>query len=119
MSMQRRLIHLESLVKNVMSGQSSTESSPAGKPGTIDGNFDQITVPQIAEEPCDDASHEQLQLMPESAVDESPNVTSGQVLLSEKEATYVGATHWAAILEDVSLCFPGLGHSGVNMMLID
>lgn len=29
--------------------------------------------------------------------------TSGKVVVSGKETTYVGATHWAAILDDVRL----------------
>ena len=31
----------------------------------------------------------------------APSASSGQVLLGSNESTYVGATHWAAILEDV------------------
>lgn len=35
-----------------------------------------------------------------SSSDQLPN-SSGQVLLGLNETTYVGATHWAAILDDV------------------
>ncbi len=78
-SMQNRLKHLESLVKDVMSaGQSPPmqhiESHAYHRNGK--SNSDPATFPRA--------------------------VSSGQVLLGANESTYVGATHWAAVLEDVS-----------------
>lgn len=78
-SMQNRLKHLESLVKDVM----STEQSPSMQHIENHGHNSnerstKIAAPAPATEP------------------------SGQVLLGSSESTYVGATHWAAILNDVS-----------------
>ena len=94
-SMQNRLKHLESLVKGVMMGpgphvpgdpssSSQATTSPAFVPrsqGSIEaeGAFDGASI---------------------STKDYLSN--SGQVLLGPNESTYVGATHWAAILDDVS-----------------
>jgi hypothetical protein len=64
-SMQNRLKHLETLVKDVMAAQ-----SPAAK----------RAIPSVS------------------------GPASGQVVQGMNEVTYVGATHWAAILDDV--CFP-------------
>jgi len=78
-SMQNRLKHLESLVKGVMTSRPS------------DG-------------PNDSASNSHTSLpsfvSPIYNKDGVSN-SSGQVVLGPNETTYVGATHWAAILDDV------------------
>ncbi len=63
-SMQNRLKHLETLVKDVMAAH-----SPAAK----------LTIPSVSDP------------------------ASGQVVQGMSKVTHVGATHWAAILDDV--CF--------------
>jgi hypothetical protein len=78
-SMQNRLKHLESLVKDVM----STGQSPS--------------MQQLENH----AHHSNGKSLPNAATVPAA-VSSGQVLLGATESTYVGATHWAAILEDVS-----------------
>jgi hypothetical protein len=94
--MQNRLKHLESLVKDVMTGQSPpmqhvddtvrhrNESSTMNGPKNSD----------VGQAPY----HEEDSITTSSA-------SSGQVLLGSNESTYVGATHWAAILEDVRLSY--------------
>jgi hypothetical protein len=97
--MQNRLKHLESLVKGVM-----TEQSPGGLNDTSQAanGSSQVAV---------DSQHQNLDEVGasfETAFDPShanaaPSNSSGQVVLGPNESTYVGATHWAAILDDVSL----------------
>ncbi|PQE24043.1 fungal specific transcription factor domain-containing protein [Rutstroemia sp. NJR-2017a BVV2] len=38
---------------------------------------------------------------PNEAADPQPTITSGQVHVGQKSTTYIGATHWAAILDDI------------------
>lgn len=91
-SMQNRLKHLETLVKDVMGGQSpvstaeymlnnSTGESPNSRMTSSSDVFKTV----------------------ESLDGELATQPSGNVLFRPNEkSTYVGATHWAAILEDVS-----------------
>ncbi|KAH7374187.1 fungal-specific transcription factor domain-containing protein [Cadophora sp. MPI-SDFR-AT-0126] len=91
-SMQNRLKHLESLVKNVMGGQSplsatqhetSTDYSPNSREPIISDSSGAHTTS-------------------EGELTTSPLPQSGGVLFRpDEKATYVGATHWAAILEDI------------------
>ncbi len=82
-TLQNRLKHLERLVKDAMTAQSPTaQAALLISPDTSNGN---ISAPII---------HGQDQTKGQ----QTP--TSGQVLLNNGQ-TYVGATHWAAILEDV------------------
>lgn len=77
-SMQNRLKHLESLVKGAMSSQIPIESQNLGSSQMALPSRNVIT-------PSSDATE----------------ISSGKVLVDNNETTYVGATHWAAILEDV------------------
>jgi hypothetical protein len=78
-SMQNRLKHLENLVKDVMStGQS------------------------LSMQHIENLAHHSNGKSISSAATVPPAASSGQVLLGANESLYVGATHWAAILEDVS-----------------
>jgi hypothetical protein len=96
-SMQNRLKHLESLVKDVMTGQSPPmqhvddtvhyRNGSSTTNGLNNSGVDQVPY------------HEKGTIATSSA-------SSGQVLLGSNESTYVGATHWAAILEDVRLSYP-------------
>lgn len=98
-TMQNRLMHLESLVKGVMTSQgpnvpsdsssnSQTTTSPAVVPqfqslNEVQGAFNDALI---------------------STKDDLSN-SSGQVVLGPNESTYIGATHWAAILDDVSFTY--------------
>ncbi|KUJ06682.1 uncharacterized protein LY89DRAFT_702815 [Mollisia scopiformis] len=84
-SMQNRLKHLESLVKGAMSGQSPMESRSHGDESSPSINFQM-------DEQSRNASTTGFG---------APEASSGKVLVDENETTYVGATHWAAILEDI------------------
>jgi hypothetical protein len=94
-SMQNRLKHLEGLVKNVMTEQSPSvqplvndkahHSTGADGPATTNGK----SMPN-------EAPYNKDATIMSSA-------SSDKVLLGSSESTYVGATHWAAILEDVRL----------------
>ena len=107
-SMQSRLRHLESLVKDAMNAQvpvNNKDNVPGyrrqdglrnnvgarSKP-SLDGQAQTLGRVQIP--------FAQTQMIASKAVDSG---SSGQVIQSITETTYVGATHWAAILEDVSL----------------
>lgn len=96
-SMQNRLKHLESLVKGAMTGQ-----PPPGEPVSSG------SIPNLAPG---------LQTHSE----ESPvSDASGRVVqgLETNEATYVGATHWAAILDDVCMPLFFLQSNLDNLMLL-
>ncbi|RFU35212.1 hypothetical protein B7463_g1097, partial [Scytalidium lignicola] len=102
MSMQKRLVHLESLVKNVMTGHAPVESlSAETNQSTASRSPDPPSPPSIEDTVKNNAHQDQHLATPESVQSEPPKLTSGQVLLGTKETTYVGATHWAAILEDI------------------
>ncbi|OBT80291.1 hypothetical protein VF21_00680 [Pseudogymnoascus sp. 05NY08] len=93
--MQNRLKHLQSLLKDVMAGQ-----APAGAPtppseGHGDGIASNID-PALSREGHNNFS----QTINPDTKDELQHST-GQVLLGTNQTTYVGATHWAAILDDV------------------
>jgi Fungal Zn(2)-Cys(6) binuclear cluster domain len=93
-SMQNRLKHLENLVKDVMTGQ-----SPSAPP--IDYNTHSIN----GKSSSDSSSVAGADFVHNSQPDAASTIaaaSSDQVLLGSNESTYVGATHWAAILEDVS-----------------
>ena len=82
-SMQNRLKHLESLVKEAMAIQPSDVSiDPEGK----------------SHSPLPDPAPP-LQNNAELGASDAP----GRVILGLNDATYVGATHWAAMLDDVRL----------------
>lgn len=88
--MQNRLRHLESLVKGAMEGKT---------PSNGDGQFGGPSpVPNMGTETFESNGN--------AVVPEAPEVSSGKVLTDDNELTYVGATHWAAILEDVRLLWP-------------
>jgi len=89
-SMQNRLKHLEGLVKNVMTGQNLVNDKERYSRGldtlaTTNGN----PMPDVA------PNNKEAGAMSSGSSD--------KVLLGSTESTYVGATHWAAILEDVRL----------------
>jgi hypothetical protein len=92
-SMHNRLKHLESLVKDVMTGQNPVQPAPledtphgTGTEGSCE--------PQVSE----NLRSSRVSSPPDN---ERSSPASGQVLLGTNESTYVGATHWAAILDDV------------------
>jgi hypothetical protein len=95
-SMQNRLKHLENLVKGVMTGQvpsGSTDSSSNSQISNSPAVAPQYqTLTEVGG--LDDA------FAPIYKNDDLSN-SSGQVVLGPNESTYVGATHWAAILDDV------------------
>ncbi|KAH8649703.1 fungal-specific transcription factor domain-containing protein [Tricladium varicosporioides] len=96
-SMQNRLRHLESLVKNVMAGQTPAPVTPhSGTSSDTDQPMGESPKPRMQRQQSDaENSGHSLNGRPLPS-------SSGQVLLGTNESsTYVGATHWAAILEDI------------------
>ncbi|KAE9376137.1 hypothetical protein N431DRAFT_464187 [Stipitochalara longipes BDJ] len=75
-SMQNRLKHLESLVKGVM-----TSRPPNGPQNPTEIHRTFFETPIYAKD--------------------GVSKSSGQVVLGANETTYVGATHWAAMLDDI------------------
>lgn len=99
-SMQSRLKHLQGLLKDVMAGQ-----IPAGQPTPpSEGRGDGIAsnVNQALSGDSISSHGDFSQTTSPDAKDELQPST-GQVLLGTNQTTYVGATHFAAILDDV--CF--------------
>jgi len=92
-SMQNRLKHLESLVKGVITGHSpsmdAVNDNPVHRNGKVPSISYSVAVATVGLDHDTDPA----------AISTEP---SGKVLLGSDESTYVGATHWAAILEDVS-----------------
>lgn len=86
-SMQSRLRHLEDLVKDAMNAQT---------PSSLDISIGNQTM--SSEQKCSRFDDQQ---MVESSQREEPPESSGSVVHGMKETAYVGATHWAAILDDV------------------
>lgn len=105
-SMQSRLRHLENLVKDAMNSQASANRDD-GMPeyGQRHGTTNDTDVaPEMELE----ARPQTLGLVQNPSSHTPSNVSriidsgsSGQVIHGDKKTTYVGATHWAAILEDV------------------
>jgi hypothetical protein len=109
-SMQIRLQHLESLVKDAMTSQDS--SSKNGSPDhALFSNLGSGNIPEFEERQGEQAQVSSYHLSP---IPQPPTATSkptgptpsGQIVQGMKETMYVGATHWAAILDDVSLAHP-------------
>lgn len=104
--MQNRLRHLENLVKDVMNAQAPVNNTGSSDCAPLNGIANNNTgfKPDLQ-------GQAQVQSQIPGTVTGSPMTTmnavasgpSGQLIQSAKETTYVGATHWAAILEDVSL----------------
>ncbi|KAF4625941.1 hypothetical protein G7Y89_g12223 [Cudoniella acicularis] len=95
-SMQNRLKHLESLVKNVMAAQTSAPTVGTPQSSSLSDN-NQPTGSDSHSEMQQDSGSESLS----HDSQKDSNSGGGQVLVGSNESTYVGATHWAAILEDM------------------
>ncbi|KAE9366770.1 hypothetical protein N431DRAFT_417640 [Stipitochalara longipes BDJ] len=89
-SLQNRLKHLESLVKDAMTAQ-----NPAAQ-GALSNSRDKL----IESGSASGAGINRQSLHGQDQANRQETPRSGQVLFS-KGQTYVGATHWAAILEDI------------------
>lgn len=93
--MQNRLDHLESLVKGVMTSQppDTAHNDSANNSNTSPSAFIlQLQKPIEAPKNI---------IEPPTSTNNAVSSASGQVLLAPNETTYVGATHWAAMLDDV------------------
>ncbi|KAH8591004.1 hypothetical protein B0O99DRAFT_520398 [Bisporella sp. PMI_857] len=107
-SMQNRLNHLESLVKKAMTAQSlGTQRTPPREElvNRTANEYNIFNTPafNVSESPrvraSADAGHP-ADYRTEQSQDGSWN-SSGSVVQSSNETTYIGATHWAAILDDI------------------
>jgi hypothetical protein len=94
--MHNRLKHLESLVKGAMNGQPSEKNVFQQGNSLNANNLNQSSNkgPETVVE------HDQL---PQTSPNAANSSASGQIFVGTNESTYVGATHWAAILDDVSI----------------
>ncbi len=106
--MQSRLNHLESLVIGMMNNQPlKTGTSP---PSSISLNKPEIPhVQDVQSADGLDLPSQSKESQPEPWDEQRTpefGTASGQVVLGMNEVAYVGATHWAAILEDVSQLLP-------------
>lgn len=108
--MQNRLRHLESLVKNVMSKENPLPNGVS--PSNSDGQTKQaIFDDEIVKLPI----HQQFEIGAEK--EPSPPVSTARLVQGSQEATYVGATHWGAILEDVRFNSRKLKTTGLTKVL--
>jgi hypothetical protein len=89
-SLKARLKHLESLVKDAMTAQNPASPETVHSPHPVNGSRSSSSI----------GLKGSLDIHDESQANSPQSPSSGQVLLSNGQ-TYVGATHWAAILEDV------------------
>lgn len=103
--MRKRLEHLEGLVKNVMTAQSpeQIDAIPMSVLETA-ASFNNTASqhrPQEAygDEVVEPSSQDTLYKTPET--ENELLDSSGSVVRGLTETAYVGATHWAAILDDV------------------
>lgn len=92
--MQNRLKHLQSLLKDVMAGQ-----APAGQPTPPNDGLANHIDPLLSGEGV--AAHDSFSQTRRYDGKDDLQASTGQVLLGTNQTTYVGATHWAAILDDV------------------
>ncbi|OBT85724.1 hypothetical protein VE02_05228 [Pseudogymnoascus sp. 03VT05] len=93
--MQNRLKHLQSLLKDVMAGQ-----APAGQPTPPSEGYGDGIASNIDPALSGEGHNGFSQTISPDAKDKLQPST-GQILLGTNQTTYVGATHWAAILDDV------------------
>jgi hypothetical protein len=101
--MQNRLRHLESLVIDMMNDQQSKIASPSPRSAptaATNRSTNEASSPTAREER---RNRSELSGFEDVEIEAEPLVatTSGQVVVGENETIYVGATHWAAILDDV------------------
>lgn len=100
--MQSRLSHLESLVIGMMNDQPSRNvSSSSVAFSASETSLVQEVQPASGQESSSHSRASQPELsgtQSSSGMENAP----GQVVLGMNETAYVGATHWAAILEDVN-----------------
>jgi hypothetical protein len=92
-NMQHRLNHLESLVKDVMAGQVSTNSTMSAKGMAQIIGKESNGLHEINTETGFINNFEKANGVPS---------VSGSVVHGKNDTAYIGATHWAAILEDAS-----------------
>jgi hypothetical protein len=101
--MQGRLNHLESLVIGMMNNQPSRNvSSPSNSVPFSSSGISRVQESLLVS--GEESSNHSRASHPESNGVQSSlgmETASGQVVLGMNETAYVGATHWAAILEDV------------------
>ena len=100
-TMQKRLRHLESMVKDIMptlEGQSipSTERSNSSS-GTPQSTFTPSQVSAL------NSQSDSISAQETGQTSVSTSQTSGRLFLEGSESRYVGTSHWAAILENVGL----------------
>jgi len=93
-SMQNRLKHLESLVKGVMT------SRPSNGPNDSTSNS-HTSLPDFVSQLQNPTEIRGTFVEAPIYNKDGVSISSGQVVLGPNETTYVGATHWAAILDDV------------------
>jgi hypothetical protein len=101
--MQHRLRHLESLVKGVMTGApSGTNGSQPLQNTNIKTSISTSQSPEFIANvsETDDTTSSTSESLTNSSANDPIHDGSG-VLNSTRDATFIGATHWAAILQDI------------------
>jgi hypothetical protein len=106
-SMQSRLRHLENLVKDVMNAQVPIHNDSSFDGALVNSMQNDSVVDFKSDMGVQDPILNQNVIsnveLPVAKTNASTSGSSGQLIQNAKETTYVGATHWAAILDDVSL----------------
>ncbi|EMR88111.1 putative c6 transcription protein [Botrytis cinerea BcDW1] len=103
MTMHKRLKHLESLVKDVMNSQQSdgphTPPRDGQEPENLVARAEALGIP--AEDQRSNTAGNSLSSLDKSSTIQQTTPPPGQIVIGGKETQYVGATHWAAILNDI------------------
>lgn len=106
--MQNRLKHLESLVKDAMAGKSPSNYESSSVDGyRANSSANVLHCGNEQKSSSIDRPFKSNGNVPMKAAFELPSISedtrnsSGLVVKGLKETAYVGATHWAAMLEDV------------------
>jgi hypothetical protein len=102
--MQSRLNHLESLVIGMMNDQPSRNTSSPSNSVLFSSSGTSLVQEVQPANSQESSNHSIASHLEFSGVQSSSGMetASGQVVLGMNETAYIGATHWAAILEDVS-----------------
>lgn len=102
--MQNRLNHLEGLIIGMMNNQ-PLRNGPLPASPVPSSSLGASLMQEIQSTNNQESSSGSRANQPEPIAKQGPSgieTTPGQVILGMNETAYVGATHWAAILEDVS-----------------
>ena len=96
-----RIQHLERLVVELMSAKDHDKASPNGQDSQSSRDGPGLPSSSSSSWGIDGSRNADLETSPNHSLDTSDTSLSGQLRVSQTETSYVGGSHWAAILNDV------------------